>query len=183
MNGISGIPEPQASTRTRAFHIELNGKIYRLEFKALEGNRRWKITLEGKSVELDVKEIQPGVLSLVFQQRSYRCVFDKTPTETAVHLAGERFVFAVDDSRSLSARRRKSATAGGAQIVKAPMPGRVVRVLVSPGETVEAHQGVIVVEAMKMQNELKALRAGKVVEIRAEPGSTVTAGQSLVFIE
>ena len=63
------------------------------------------------------------------------------------------------------------------------MPGRVVRVLVSVGETVEAHQGIVVIEAMKMQNELKSPKAGKVAQLRVEPGGTVAAGDVLAIVE
>jgi biotin carboxyl carrier protein len=183
MSSLPEIPQPQTSARTRVFNIEMNGKLRRVEFRAPEKNGRWQVMLEGKSMEVEAQEIQPGILGLILQGQSYRCVLDKTPTETAVHLAGERIVFAIDDPRSLSARRRKGGPASGAQVIKAPMPGRIVRLLVSPGQSVEASQGVIVVEAMKMQNELKTIRAGKVIEIRAEAGSTVTAGQVLILIE
>ena len=63
------------------------------------------------------------------------------------------------------------------------MPGRIIRLLVQPGDEVTAHQGVIVIEAMKMQNELKAARAGKVAEIKTETGATVAAGEVLLVIE
>ena len=63
------------------------------------------------------------------------------------------------------------------------MPGRVVRVLAARGEEVEAHQGVVVIEAMKMQNELKSPKAGRVAEIRVAPGDTVSAGDVLAVIE
>ena len=63
------------------------------------------------------------------------------------------------------------------------MPGRIIRLPVAAGDQVAAHQGVVVIEAMKMQNELKAARAGKIVEIKIEAGATVTAGQALLLIE
>ena len=64
----------------------------------------------------------------------------------------------------------------------APMPGKVVRVLVAPGDAVEADQGIVVVEAMKMQNELKAPRAGRVISVAAKEGATVAAGETLATI-
>ena len=71
----------------------------------------------------------------------------------------------------------------GVQPVVAPMPGRVVRVLVSPGDEVAARQGVVVVEAMKMENELRSPKAGKVKEVNVTPGTSVEAGRVLVVIE
>jgi biotin carboxyl carrier protein len=63
------------------------------------------------------------------------------------------------------------------------MPGKVVRLLVAPGDAVTAGQGLIVVEAMKMQNEIKAPRAGRVLEVRAAEGATVAAGEALLILE
>ena len=84
-------------------------------------------------------------------------------------------------------RDMRSRTAGGAgegrQNVAAMMPGKVVRVLVAPGDAVEAGQGLVVVEAMKMQNEMKSPKAGRVIEVKAKPDQTVFAGEVLVVIE
>ena len=71
----------------------------------------------------------------------------------------------------------------GDQPVVAPMPGRVVRVLVAPGEQVSARQGVVVVEAMKMENELRAPKGGRVKDVSVSPGTSVEAGRVLVVIE
>ena len=69
------------------------------------------------------------------------------------------------------------------QTIASPMPGKVVRVLVAAGDTVELGQGIVVVEAMKMQNEMKAKRAGRVLEMTAKEGATVVAGEVLATIE
>jgi biotin carboxyl carrier protein len=93
-------------------------------------------------------------------------------------------VFQVDvfDPRSL--RSRKTAgVSEGRQAIPAPMPGRVVRVLVETGQEVESGQGLIVVEAMKMQNEMKSPKAGRVAEVKTIDGATVSAGDILVVIE
>jgi biotin carboxyl carrier protein len=80
-------------------------------------------------------------------------------------------------------RDRNHRQTEGVQNIAATMPGKVVRVLVSPGDQVEAGQGLIVVEAMKMQNEMKAVRAGRVVTLAAVAGATVNAGEILATIE
>ena len=80
-------------------------------------------------------------------------------------------------------RDRNHRQAEGLQNIAAAMPGKVVRVLVSPGDQVEAGQGLIVVEAMKMQNEMKAVRAGRVMTLAAVAGATVNAGEILATIE
>ncbi len=85
-------------------------------------------------------------------------------------------------TRAACARRTVGA-AEGRQAVAAPMPGRVIRVLVEAGQAVEAGQGLIVVEAMKMQNEMKSPKAGRVIEVKASDGATVAAGDVLIVIE
>jgi biotin carboxyl carrier protein len=95
---------------------------------------------------------------------------------------GRTFAVDVQDPRKL--RGRGSADNGsGRKTIVAPMPGRVVRILVEKGQEIQAGQGLIVVEAMKMQNEMKSPRAGKVLEIRTTSGAAVSAGEALLVIE
>ena len=95
---------------------------------------------------------------------------------------GRSFAVEVFDPREM--RARKSAGAGeGRQNIAAMMPGKVVRVLVAQGDEVEAGQGLIVVEAMKMQNEMKSPKAGRVIEVKTKPDATVAAGEVLMVIE
>jgi biotin carboxyl carrier protein len=170
-----------AQTATGGIQIEMEGKLRRIELTR-GGGDRWSGTLDGDPIEIDARLAQPGVLSLIVQGRSYRCVLDAGPIESAIHVVGQRFLVSMEDPRSLTARTRKGGAAGGQQVIKAPMPGRIVRLLVQAGDEVAAQQGVVVIEAMKMQNELKAARAGRVAEVRAREGTTVAAGEALVVI-
>ena len=97
-------------------------------------------------------------------------------------LTGACFRLTYLDPRELRGRR-SAAREFGPQAIAAPMPGRVVRVLVEPGQEVAAGEGLIVVEAMKMQNEMKAPRAGRVAAVKTEAGATVSAGDILLVIE
>jgi biotin carboxyl carrier protein len=155
------------------------------------GNRRMKVELtgdgaalvEGAPYAVDLQELEPGVLSLLWidatgRVKSYRCAAD----EGSVVVDGERIEVATCDPRSLRAGGAGTA-ASGPKPLKAPMPGRVVRVLVSGGDTVDAGQGCIVIEAMKMQNELKAPKAGLVRKLAAQVGETVAAGAVLLVVE
>jgi biotin carboxyl carrier protein len=99
-----------------------------------------------------------------------------------VAIGGRKFSVEALDPRRWS-RSRNDRHGEGRQNIAAAMPGKVVRVLVALGDLVEAGQGLVVVEAMKMQNEIKALRAGKVVSLEAVAGATVNAGEILVAIE
>ena len=140
--------------------------------------------VDGRPVVVDVSVLQPGVMSLVVEGRQYRCVLDgDAAVGLAVVIAGRRHEFAVTDPRSLKARRGGGAGKHGPRPVKAPMPGRVVRVLVAVGDEVVEGQGVVVIEAMKMQNELKSAKAGRVVKVAAEVGETVLQGAVLVVVE
>ena len=130
----------------------------------------------------DVETPEPGVYSVLLDGRSYDARVEETPAGLVVVIDGYRFEIEVRDPRRCS---RKDAARGGEgmQTLAAPMPGKVVRVLVAPGDTVEAGQGVLVVEAMKMQNEMKAVRAGRILSISVKEGATVAAGEILAKIE
>jgi biotin carboxyl carrier protein len=168
---------------TPGIQIEVDGKLRRLDLFRSATDDGWVGTLDGDPIQVDARLIQPGILSLIVQGHSFRCVLDEGPLETAIQTSAQRFLISIEDPRSLTAQRRKASTSGGQQVIKAPMPGKIVRLLVQPGDSVAAHQGVVVIEAMKMQNELKATRAGKVAEIKAEAGATVAAGEILLLIE
>jgi biotin carboxyl carrier protein len=99
-----------------------------------------------------------------------------------VSVNGRVFQIDVFDPRELRGRR-SAADSSGPQSIAAPMPGRVIRVLVEPGQEVVADEGLIVVEAMKMQNEMKAPRAGRVAAVKTVAGATVSAGDVLLVIE
>ena len=126
---------------------------------------------------------EPGVYSVLLDGRMYDARVEETSTGLLVIVIdGYRFEIEVRDPRRWS--RKDRARAGeGVQTLAAPMPGKVVRVLVAPGDTVEAGQGLLVVEAMKMQNELKSPRDGRVTAVAAKDNQIVNAAEVLVTIE
>jgi len=135
--------------------------------------------IDGVPLLVDAQLLEPGVMSLVIEGRQYRCMLDG---DTLI-IDGQRHTFEVDDPRSLTGRRGAAGGASGPRPVKSPMPGRVVRVLVARGDDVAEHQGVVVIEAMKMQNELKSPKAGRVANVTVTAGDTVGSGEVLVVIE
>ena len=168
--------------------VEVEGKKRRVELGGmLSGNvgaGLMDCLVDGRAVSVDVRLLEPGVMSLVVrdteaQERQYRCVLDGD----GVVIGGRRYGFEVDDPRSLQGRRGTGAGTEGPRPVKAPMPGRVVRVLVEVGDEVEEGQGCVVIEAMKMQNELKSPKAGRVVRVGVAVGDTVGSGDVLVVVE
>jgi biotin carboxyl carrier protein len=131
---------------------------------------------EGK---FSVARQEEGCQSILIEGRSYRITHG---AGGEVLINGWPVAAEVFDPRSV--RGRKSGVAGtGRQEIAAPMPGKVVRVLVAPGDMVEAGQGLVVVEAMKMQNEMKSLKSGRVVEVRTRVDAAVVAGEALVIVE
>ena len=136
---------------------------------------------DGAECAASVEAPEPGVYSVLLDGRSYEARVEEIAGVLVVFVAGHRFEIEVRDPRRY---RRRGAAGGGAgvQTINAPMPGKVVRVLVSVGDEVETGQGLLVVEAMKMQNEIKAPGAGKVLALAVKEGATVTAGDVLATI-
>jgi len=135
----------------------------------------------GGEIAADVEMAEPGVYSILIDGRSYEARVEETPTALVVVIDGRRFEIEARDPRRL-ARKGASGAADGVQAIAAPMPGKIVRVLAAVGDEVSAGQGLLVVEAMKMQNEMKSPRAGKVLSLSAKAGATVTAGEVLATI-
>lgn len=134
---------------------------------------------------LDVAELKAGMYSLLVDGRSYAVDVLEDGGSLSVVVDGQVHLVTVQterDRRLSRGRGRGTARAGGGTVA-APMPGKVVRVLVGVGDRVEPGQGVIVVEAMKMENELEAPAGGTVREIRVQEGKTVNGGDVLVVIE
>ncbi len=159
--------------------LEVEGKKRRVELPSDFIDGAMECVVDGNLIAANARMLQPGVMSLVIGGRQYRCVLDGD----GVLIDGKRFAFEINDPRSLQGRRSAGGGAAGPRAVKAPMPGRVVRVLAAVGDEVAEQQGVIVIEAMKMQNELKSAKAGRVVRVTVAVGDTVGAGDVLVVVE
>jgi biotin carboxyl carrier protein len=137
---------------------------------------------EGEERRAGVETPEPGVFSVLLDGRSYEARIEEHPNTLVVVIDGFRFEIDVRDPRRM-ARRADARGREDIETITAPMPGKVVRVLIAPGDTVEAGQGLLVVEAMKMQNEMKASRPGRVATLPAKEGATVAAGEVLATIE
>jgi biotin carboxyl carrier protein len=165
------------------YYIEIDGARHQLSLEPTADLDRFRATYDGETRDADARLLEPGVLSLLMDGRSYRILFDPRPTSTAIVLDDRRISYSLHDPRSLRSRDDPDAGGSGARPVVAPMPGRIVRLLVQSGDRVEAQQGLIVMEAMKMQNELKAPKPGTVARISVQAGTTVQAGEVLMVIE
>ena len=141
--------------------------------------------IEGRRYELEVRESAGGVLLIKNGNSVYRCrVEAKRETgKYEVGLRGRSYPISIIDPKRLRSSENAAGHGHGTAEIVSPMPGKVVRILVEQGNTVEAGAGIIVVEAMKMQNEMKAPKAGVVVSITVAAGATVNAGDVLAVIE
>ncbi len=128
-------------------------------------------------------EVQPGIYSILRDGRSYELrMAEGVDGSLEVYVNGRQYIARVRDPRR-RARRKGGLLLDGPQDIVAPMPGKIVRLLVAAGETVDAGQGLIVVEAMKMQNEIKSPKAGRVVKIAVREGAAVNSGQTMLTVE
>jgi biotin carboxyl carrier protein len=164
---------------------EIDGQSYALDMRREGG--RVEATVEGRRYELEARETEAGAFLLLSAGgRVYECRANRATAPggaSEVQIGDEVFQVKLVDPKRLRGGRGAGAEASGRAQVTASMPGKVVRVLVEEGASVEAGDGLVVVEAMKMQNELKSPKGGTVVEVRAEAGLTVNAGDVLVVVE
>lgn len=148
------------------------------------GNGRLVLHVDGKRHEVDAVGLDHGAVSLLVDGRSYDVEFDELGDEIQVQVRGDVFRVDAADERALKLRAGAAAfQVEGKVTLTSPMPGKVVRVLVTQGEAVQAGQGLVVVEAMKMENELKSPKAGTVTEMFAREGVTVEANARLLTVE
>ena len=155
----------------RAVEVTLRGDGYR-------------VVIDGKPLDVDAVHLQGHAVSLISGTRSARCDIEPGKDGKLAVLVGEN-VYGLEllDERKL--RMRKAAgkfSVEGPQRVDAPMPGKVVRVMVKVGDEVSEGQGLLVVEAMKMENELRSPKAGIVAELHAVEGAAVESGAKLVVV-
>ncbi len=167
--------------REMLYEILIEGKSHKVEL-AREGER-WACTFDGQKVDVDAVITRHDVLSVVIGGTAYEVKRERTPTDVHLWVKNSRFAVDVRDPRSLRSRKGRGGATEGPQKIAAPMPGKIVRVLAPAGTNVEAGQGIIVVEAMKMQNEMKSPKAGTVKQVLVAEGATVNAGDVLAIIE
>ena len=162
------------------YDVTIDGKQYRLELDRAEG--RWRCRLDGREIEVDAVLARPDVLSLRIGNQAYEVKCERVASDLHLWVGSARFAAEVRDPRSLRGRVRALDDHGPRKLT-APMPGKIVRVLVSQGADVEAGAGVLVVEAMKMQNEIKSPKKGKIQQILVSEGAAVNAGDVLAIVE
>ena len=164
------------------YDVTINGKNYRLDLTHAEG--RWSCRLDGREVQVDGILARPDVLSLRIGNRAYEIKSERVGNDMNLWVGSTRFAAEVRDPRSLRGRARAAADRGPKRVI-ALMPGKVVRLLAREGDEVEPGSGIVVVEAMKMQNEIKSPKTAKgiVQKILVTEGAAVNAGDVLAIVE
>jgi acetyl/propionyl-CoA carboxylase alpha subunit len=169
--------EVEAGTTTRAVTIHRKGA-------------QLQVVVNGKTHLVDARRVSDGAISLLLGERSVDAGFAPHRGSVSgnggldVHLCGVVVPVQIRQAGAFGRQKKDGAAQpSGPQRLVAPMPGKVVRVLVKAGDTVKAKQGLVVVEAMKMENELRAARDGRVRDVMVTEGQSVDAGTALAIIE
>jgi biotin carboxyl carrier protein len=161
--------------------VHISGRMRTVELQREAGG--WRATIKGQSSAADVVEIAPSTLSVLLAGQSHEvCITPSADGKLKLQTGAQEFSAEVLDPRAWSGRRHSSVEAEGRQQIIAPMPGKVVRLLVKAGDAVEAGQGLLVVEAMKMQNEIRSPKSGTVERVLAIEGQAVNAGEVLCIV-
>jgi biotin carboxyl carrier protein len=186
------------------FGVEVDGRSFPVSIERLDGPRHFRVTVNGVTrlvqaarpndctlslltrtpplvVAGDGHGPEKGTIPDIHTSTDFQIAPAARPGEMLVGFEGRTINVVVNGRRSVHAEA--DGHGQGLISIAAPMPGRVVRVLVAPGDEVAARQGVVVVEAMKMENELRAPRAGRVREVSVAAGTPVEAGRILAVIE
>ena len=167
--------------------IDVNGRLRTVDIERKDG--LYRVVIDGVERLVDAAAVDGSTFSLICLadgRSSQEVGLSPTglPGEIAVHMpSGVASVRVLTGAASRFGRGAGAAQAAGTQQVLAPMPGKVVKILVKPGDDVKARQGLIVVEAMKMENELRSPKDGRVSEVLVAEGASVEAGRPLVVVE
>ncbi len=161
------------------YEANIDGRQISIEFEERDG--RVKAEIDERAYDLEVVRPEPGAYLIFDGDRVFETRVWSTDGLLRVEIGNRTFSANIIDRK----QRRASAEHDdeGCRHLIAPMPGKVVRVLLNSGDEVKAGEGVVVVEAMKMQNEVKSPKAGRIVEIRVTEGATVNANQVLAIVE
>lgn len=163
--------------------IEVDGEEYILDIRSQGGLSEYSLQgAHSAAGAASVAQISAGVFSILLGARSFTVRLAPRGEELEVWTATGQYLISVNDMRDRSGRHKRVAAAGPVQL-RAQMPGKVIKLLADKGTVVKAGQGLIVVEAMKMQNEMKSPKQGVVSRINVSEGETVAAGQPLIVVE
>jgi len=160
--------------------VKIDGRTREVE-ATREGSRlRWR--LDGRAVEADAVEVAAGTYSILLGGQAFEVRVQASGDGLRVHAGGQEFSAAIVDPRAWQGRHGHTVEVEGRLQILAPMPGKILRLLVKQGDLIQAGQGILVVEAMKMQNEVRSRKTGIVEKLLVVEGKTVNAGELLAVV-
>jgi biotin carboxyl carrier protein len=168
------------------YDINVDGKVYRVDLKKMPATGHqdhWICRLDGREISVDAVQLGSNTLSLVLDGKSFEIQRESAGEAHRLFIRGRQYDVTVEDARSLKGRKRSAADNAGPIKLTAAMPGKVIRVLAKEGDTLQAGMGILVVEAMKMQNELRSPKDGRLKQMLARHGMNVNAGDVLAVLE
>jgi biotin carboxyl carrier protein len=166
-----------------AFIAKLGEQSYSVEIEEI-GKSLYRVAIDGNDFLVDGKKTGRTNYSLIVDNRSFEIEVDNAADEYRVLVDGRNYhVHLIDERRVRVGGGQSEIELQGRQKISVPMPGKVIAVLVSEGDSVERGQGLVIVEAMKMENEVRSPIAGEVKEIKVKPGDAVEGGAVLVIVE
>ena len=173
------------------YQVTVGQKTYRIELQSLEdpsatpvaSKGQWRTQLDGRELVIDASQVGANTLSLLIGGQSFEVRRGQTQDGQRIFARGKAYAVSIEDPRSLRSRKRAGLDDAGPQKLVSSMPGKVVRVLAHEGDEVAAGQGLVVVEAMKMQNEVRSPKLGKLIKMLAKSGKNVDAGEVLAIVE
>jgi biotin carboxyl carrier protein len=175
------------------FVATMDGKQHTVEVqKDHENSDLYHMTLDGKTYDVDCRKMPSQIVSMLMDHKSYDVDLERIARRSDtldgrihVRVRGRVLRFEMLDERRIKMKEAQGFRfdVGGVAAIDSPMPGKVIKILKNEGDDVKEGEGVIVVEAMKMENELKSPKAGKVKELKVKEGAAVEAGARLALIE
>ena len=163
------------------YFIQVNGRQHEVDVVERLGDL--KVAVDGKPLELSYEEVDTlGQVALLSEGRSYGVSIEGDMSKVSVVIAGHLYAVEIEDERERAAHAAERAASKGGGLVKAIMPGIVVKLLVAEGDVVEAGQPLLILEAMKMQNEIASTSAGRIKTIHVREREAVAGGARLVMI-
>lgn len=160
--------------------VKIEGRTREVEVAREDGRLRWR--LDGRQSDVDAREVETGMYSILLGGHAFEVHLREVADGLRIQAGGEIFALEILDPREWQGRHRHTIEVEGRLQILAPMPGKIVRVLVKQGDAVVAGQGVVVVEAMKMQNEVRSRKTGIIEKLLVMEGKAVNAGEVLAIV-
>ena len=178
-NRLTGIRKVRDRPMKLDIHLESKSRTFELISQA---GRELQCAIDGRAITADAAEIVPGTYSILVGDSAIEARVEETPTGLRVIAGGAEYQLSVRDSRKWNRSGAAGAASEGRQQIVAPMPGKVIRILLNAGDKVESGQGILVVEAMKMQNEVRSPKSGTIERLLVKEGQPVAAGEPLATV-